>query len=241
MTVLSHRHIPAPTPKPRITGMVIAGALAIILAFAIVSLFKPPAARADTIPNRTKPAANLFTEAPAARTSWTGCYINAQTGMAAAHHEVAGVISLSAQGALGALGGGCDLHVAGTPFVIGALTDYAFRNVGAGIVGANITLEGAWTVGGRAGVLAGDKLLIYGLGAWTQTSASSTLALPSTFDGYVAGAGVEAMLNQAFSLGLEYRGIYYDSEAIPGAGPFAVSPYEHQLRLKAAWRFGMPK
>ena len=175
---------------------------------------------------------------PAAASPWSSCHVGVHAGGAASQSEIGGLTTLNSEGAIGGLGAGCDWQMPGTPFVIGVLTDYSWRDLGTTLGAARVEMKGVWTAAGRVGVAPSDKLLIYALGGWTQSTASTSLAIPDSFDGMVIGGGIEALINQAFSVGLEYRNLSYGSERAPlAAGGFTWDPSEQQILLKASWRF----
>src|SRR5215471_10150211 len=171
---------------------------------------------------------------PAPAYSWTGCYLDAGVGYGLWNQEesesafglTTATYTNGGRGWLGRFGGGCDIQVSGSNFVIGALADYDvmdlkgtntqaanFTALGAGgpPVGAEEKESSAWYVGGRIGYLVTPNLLSYVNGGWSETrfdqrnffllltGASAVVSAPQhTFSGWFIGGGVEYALNLPF-------------------------------------------
>jgi len=134
-------------------------------------------------------------DAPAAK--WTGCYVGAQAGYGATHHDTSLILSgtgspldgsllelpLSSQGGTIGLHAGCDMQV--QQLVFGVLGDYNWLSqsmeinspvLGAIIPGLNplarIELESSWTIAARAGLVVAPNTLVYALVGWTRMDTS---------------------------------------------------------------------
>lgn len=232
-------------PMPKFAYNVLAFFLSLGFAAVVVVAFGLPSkaegvtkAKPRVAASRTAtPAPAAAPAEPAAVTNWTGFHVGAFLGAAVSSSEVAGIVTLSSNGALGGLAAGYDYQFPGTPFVIGVATDYGWRDLNASLGPTSVDLKGAWSATARAGI-AFDKLLVYGRGGWTQAQASTSLAIPDKFDGWLMGAGVEALVSSALSVGMEYRAEFYRSEAIaPGVG---IEPSGHELMFTSRWRFNSP-
>lgn len=135
---------------------------------------------------------------------WTGCYVGAQVGYGATHHDtsldvnapgfgVAGSllnVPLSSQGGQIGAHAGCDVQVG--KLVVGAFGDYSWLSqsmeitsplLGQFVPGLNpiakLDLDTMWTVGGRAGLLVGasNSTLVYALMGYTKLSTSDLSVL----------------------------------------------------------------
>ena len=182
------------------------------------------------------------TQARAEPAKWTGCWVGAHVGAAATSNDVAGISVLSSEGAIGGLGAGCDVKLANSPFLVGIGAGYTWGDLsavlGAGPGAPSMAIEGAWDVVARVGILPTDKLLVYVLGGVKQAKVSSNVGLPDKFDGYVAGAGVEAAISQAFRAKLEYRTDMLNHESLGGG--VNLEPRGHEIRLGLVWAFAAP-
>ncbi len=165
---------------------------------------------------------------------WTGCYVGGHAGLAATSTEIAGAVDLAADGVQAGLGAGCDVELSG--FVVGAFADYTWQDLETSFGAAKASLKGQWTAGGRAGVIWRD-MLVYGLAGYTQAEATANFASLPDFSGYVAGAGVEAIVAPNLSAKLEYRYSRFDSETVIGG--LNLEPGQHALRLGLNWRFSV--
>jgi len=124
-------------------------------------------------------------------------------------------------------------------FVLGAETTFDWTNIEQTILtgstvfpGENLNFGVRWmgTATGQLG-FAWDRLLFYGKGGYAGGLANITISLPSTgaaasqsrhLNGWTAGAGIEYMVLQNLSLGVEYD--HYDMSYDP-AGAATVSSY----------------
>lgn len=105
---------------------------------------------------------------------------------------------------------------------------------------ATISVGDNWTIGGRAGYLAGPRTLLYGMVGLSsaQMSASVNHTLDGFFEGEgdlnvvgydsgvmsvsgnTFGAGIEHMFLNNWSMKLEYRSTVYDGSDLSGGSPF---------------------
>jgi len=200
------------------------------------------------------------------KTNWTGCYVGASVGMAStinnASIDVVGgpsILGIDGLGSSGASFGGqvgCDMLVS-KQFVIGAWRSYDWHNqewsISSGLIGgalATMSVDSVWAIGGRAGVLVNDNVLIYGLVGYTQMETSGVrvplLAMnlsTSDFSGMVFGGGMEMALGNGLFLTGEYRYSRFDSEAaafIPNVINLNMEPDMHSVSARLSYRFGMP-
>jgi outer membrane immunogenic protein len=169
--------------------------------------------------------------------SWTGCYVSAGWGYGMLDDERSGSdptrpdSTSAAKGWMGVFGGGCDYQFNGSPFgpiVVGVFGDYDPMDIH-GSYGdpfedhhsGTQTLQDAWYVGGRAGLLITPKLLTYFDGGWTGahinqinifhtdgTPVDGGLYLPSEdATGWFIGGGTE----YAFTF-LPINGLFWKTE-----------------------------
>ena len=203
---------------------------------------------------------------------WTGLHIGAHIGYGTADTDTAiGVdptimpagISFDGLSATGAeVGGslGYDVRLPNSPFVIGVFGDWSWRDLdhttsltlGPLSASASLSIEDAWTIGGRAGYLLNDSTLLYALVGYRQASMSSlklsadgigaTSFGVGDLKGWTVGGGLETQLSGGWALRGEYRFTRYDGqsvELIPGALALDLDTDEHVARLGAVWRLSI--
>ena len=125
------------------------------------------------------------------------------------------------------VGAGYDFAVSPS-FIVGAFADYTRLDHettfgldddpdGAEDYDAAFNHESTFTIGGRAGVVAGPSTLIYALAGYssgefnsTTSDGTDTADADFTADGYSIGAGVEQMVTENFSVRAEYRYTKFD-------------------------------
>ena len=164
---------------------------------------------------------------------WTGFYVGAGGG---ANFVFSGLVlddsivntqaaskETSATRGFGTIELGADYQL-DSNFVIGAIANFDFgghpKLGSANLDTANAEWEAgnSWGVGARIGYLPSPRMLIYGVGGFTQLEVSTDLLTgtsPATRDdkwasGYFVGAGVEILSADNLSLKLEYRFSRYD-------------------------------
>ncbi len=191
-------------------------------------------------------------------------------------------IDLGGHGPIESLSAGYDFQI-GNRFVFGLLGDYTFSNVTATAsafaavcfdipavcnapqdplmpdpnyrIDFNLVTGNSWTVGARAGFLAGQRTLIYGLAAYSDMSMDANITVttpggtsvlvdhPFSRNAFTFGAGIEAMVTSHITAKLEYRGTVWSNENIllgdttTGVRVFS-SGYEQTVRAGLSWRFG---
>jgi outer membrane immunogenic protein len=241
-------------------------ARAALLAF---TAFSAASAAATCANAADRPAMPVKASAPARPASWTQFYlgggigINAQTGRTLV--TAGGVIgaAFGVEGFQGANLGlsataGFDFQVSPL-FVVGGFVDYdwshgdttlAVSSLGGAFSATALRLDGGWTIGGRAGVLLGTDVLLYGLGGFTKMrvnnwgigTAGLNLQEPSlTMDGYTFGGGIEYRLASNVSLRAEYRHISLAHATTVDLANNLIWSNDitaHVGRLTAAYRFG---
>ena len=133
-------------------------------------------------------------------------------------------------------------------FLIGAFADFDFYSGSSssfsgsvgnlGMVDGSIGIDHVWSVGGRLGYLVDPRLLLYGVGGYTQASLDGSmnvkfigkssnllLSMPDTLDGYFVGGGGEFKLHKNLSLKVEYRWADYGSVSASAADePITTGP-----------------
>ena len=225
-------------PRPQVGRTLLGFLLALAAAVMVLSAFLPSARAADP-PKKMKPAVTkVQAEADAPTNPWNGFHIDAYAGMAASDTQVGGLVSLQSDGVMGALGLGYDIQLPGSPFVIRLMADYAWPDLGVAMGGAKVDINGEWTVAAGGGVALTSRALVYAIAGRTQTQGSSTVGLPSTFNGTMVGVGIESLIGPNIDIPAPDVGTNVDSEATsPALGAIAIDPNEYQLRLKASWRF----
>jgi outer membrane immunogenic protein len=207
--------------------------------------------------------------APPPPASWTQFYlgggigINAQNGRTLVTDNAVAGLAFTVEGFQGANLGlsataGFDLQVSPL-FVVGGFVDYdwshgdttlAVNSLGGAFSATALRLDGGWTIGGRAGVLLGTDVLLYGLGGFTQmrvnnwgfTTGGFSVQEPTlSLGGYTFGGGIEYRLASNVSLRAEYRLISLNHATTVDVANNLVwtnGVTAHVGRLTAAYRFG---
>jgi len=142
----------------------------------------------------------------------------------------------------------------GQKFVIGAFADYDFYadsdgsfampwNISqrdwalTGSLSGNVELEKVWSVGGRIGALLTPKMLLYGMGGYTQATLDGnvvlvagdsrgtdtlSLSFPDELRGYFVGVGGEYKFENNMSFKVEYRYSKFDSDSASVSNNFVT-------------------
>lgn len=103
-------------------------------------------------------------------------------------------------------------------------------------IDGDVDLKNVWSVGGRLGFLVTPRVLLYGVGGYTEArvdgTASATfkwdgnpahtvsMELPDEMKGYFVGGGAELKLDKNLSLKLEYRYSHFGSEGVSAGNKF---------------------
>jgi outer membrane immunogenic protein len=123
-------------------------------------------------------------------------------------------------------------------FLIGAFTDVDWYgdhdHTTNSAFDVDADLDWVWSIGGRFGALVTPRVLLYGVGGYTQASLDSNVAIhsgPSLFHsddlhGWFVGAGSELRLHKRFSLKLEYRFADYGDENASGSSSSSTKLYD---------------
>lgn len=130
--------------------------------------------------------------------------------------------------------------------LIGAFADVdIYRDADSSIsgkLGRSVSLDGSldlervWSVGGRLGFLVTPRILLYGVGGYTEAKVDGSLdvsfgSTPVSLDlsddlkGYFIGGGGEIKLRKNISLKLEYRYADYDGMSFSASGQDTFGPY----------------
>jgi opacity protein-like surface antigen len=178
------------------------------------------------------------------------------------HDGISGSMNDDAWEVFGTVQVGYDRLIADR-ILIGAFADYDFYPNGdessfgsskhASLSG-EIHRDGAWTVGGRLGVLVRPDLLVYGLGGFSRmnqngevTAAFDNYKLPTSvtlktgdLDGWTVGGGIETKLNRLdkrLSLKLEYRYSQFEGDSGKGSDENESCKWWVQHYVKEKARF----
>jgi outer membrane immunogenic protein len=122
--------------------------------------------------------------------------------------------------------------------LIGAFADVDIyfgggSNTGGKYLNESFDLNHTWNFGGKLGFLATDRVLLYGVGGYTQAGIDSSIQIPygpklDDFDnpkGWFIGGGGELKLRPGLSLKVEYRYADYGSFGDSGSTSFTTDPY----------------
>src|SRR5579883_406408 len=180
--------------------------------------------------------------------SWTGFYIGLNAGGGGANHDLAipGSIEFNGVGGEGFFGGatlGYDKQLG--VVVIGAFADYNFSNLStdlnvSGQGSYSLKLDHQWDIGARAGFVLGQRTLIYGRAGYTEAHfAGSGFSFDHTFNGWLAGGGVEHMLGSNLSFKIEYDFSRYSTDTLYTNGHVSLTDKLDTQVVKAgiAWKF----
>jgi opacity protein-like surface antigen len=105
-------------------------------------------------------------------------------------------------------------------FLVGAFGEYNWSAVDG--------KDSDWSAGGRAGILLSDRVLAYGLVAYTQADYGDV-----DFTGISVGGGLEYALSRNIFLGMEYAHTFYDEETLVDVPGFKVTDELDEDRIMA--------
>ncbi len=190
---------------------------------------------------------SLFTPAAPVVYDWSGAYAGLSAGATWETFETligtpSTRVNLDADGFSGGVYGG--MNFSSGPVVFGVEIDASFTTGKdtAIVSGVPVTAQSDWfsTLRGRAGY-ALDRYLIYGTGGLAAGNVSIGTPAGSANEnrfGWTIGAGVEAALNDRFTLRGEY--LYTDLGSVDGTvggSPFSAEFDSHTLRAGVTYRF----
>lgn len=158
-----------------------------------------------------------------------------------ASREAASLDGLNSHGIIG--GGRLGFDYAAGRFLFGVYGSYDFSGMeSSGSVGdfASFSVDKGdeWSLGARAGVVAGNRTLLYILAAYAQTEyefagrlGDDAASRDIEFNGVTVGGGIEYALSSNIFLGLEYQHTFYGEETIARANLDTGLP-GHRLELR---------
>lgn len=177
----------------------------------VAALFICTSSYAEGVGGKAKVKADQqdpFALPPVVASQWTGCFVSADAGVAAA---IADPI-LGVDGYIYGLGIGCNVQL--NRIVLGAFLDHQWGSMEA--FGSTLSVR-ELAFGGRAGALLTDNVLLYGALSRPRLSVKGM-----DFDGLGVGGGIEAVIAGGWSADLRYmRNTYDDLDSLR----------EHQIRL----------
>lgn len=177
--------------------------------------------------------------------AWSGLYVGAAAGYAIGTSELSvdgPATPFGLRGGQGVLTAGYDFRL-NPRWVAGLFADYAFGQADGGqTILFPFTLDNQWAIGGRLGVLATPKTLLYASAGYTAADFKATsgpeFRLETTLDGFFVGLGVEQALSRNLSVKLDYRySDYEDAKAIVDTALFTFENTVHSVRVGVNWRF----
>lgn len=131
---------------------------------------------------------------------WRKCYAELGAG--------GRITSDSQHSAIGTVGGGCDAHWAGQPYVVGIFARYGFSaDFDKSTKTATAVFDQPITLAGRAGYLIQQDTLLYGIAGYSYSK--------DTGKGPILGAGVERMMWGTLSIAAEYHAQLPEKSADP--------------------------
>jgi outer membrane immunogenic protein len=190
--------------------------------------------------------------------NWTGCYLGGGGGYGMWNQD-GPTLTNGGRGWFGQGQGGCDYQFSlplsfwSPNVVIGAFGDYEAGNLRGtvttpvGLSGAE-SMNNAWAVGGRAGVLVTPKFLTYFDGGYTQANFGQVNFGPgvsiaaNTYNGWFLGSGFEYSFGflPGLFLKTEYRFSSYSTANLPiigtGVGLNSTN-YIQMVSTELVWRF----
>ena len=198
------------------TGVLFAAAAIVGLGLALIST-----AKAEGLPNRSKPAAAQ--PAPPAH-PWTGCGVGVFGGMFQGAVDFGGPIQIGSEGTTAGVTGECNWQSGRA--VLGAHASYGWTFGDPSTIGINNDLS----IGGSAGYLIYPSVLPYMMAAWSRVDTDG-----GDVDGYKVGGGIKIKMPDApFILDFRYeRGVYSD---VLGSGLDATT---NVVRAGLIWQFNL--
>jgi outer membrane immunogenic protein len=190
--------------------------------------------------------APVAANAQAPSRQWDGAYVGWHAGYGWGSSDVNCSVSglcTSSFNTSGAIGGGqVGYNLTIGKVLLGIEGDIAFAGIDGDTFfeGKNAQSEMDWiaTLRARAGLLATDKVLVYGTGgvAWAGWNDSIggvvTGDWSTTYTGYAAGGGIEAIVAKGVSLKLEYLFVDFGDETHNAGGSTANFDHEvHTIKI----------
>lgn len=161
---------------------------------------------------KPQPAPAAVEEPSQAKSAWTGLYVEGGLGMTSSGLDLTGfdgTVTFGDAAWVGHVGIGYD-HMIVPHIVVGVLARAGIDNLTYSEIATKLAdRKVEYMVGGRIGFVPRQDWMIYALGGYrftdVKTEAGMVVSgLKANENGWVAGAGIEAMLTDHMFIGLEY-------------------------------------
>lgn len=179
--------------------------------------------------------AAMITATPAAASEF-GCWggVSAGKGISSTRisDDIAGPVTISADGLQGGVELGCDLTQ--SAIVIGAMARYEILDLKGQIGNTSYSADAMWTVALRGGIKINPDLLAYGLVGLSGTDMTLPgISLETT--GLTYGAGLEfSVAVENLKAFVEWTRTEFDSETMLGSH---ISPSSDAIRVGVRYKF----
>jgi opacity protein-like surface antigen len=198
--------------------LVAAAAAFVVAAFVVLVVAGIMSAKGADAADKGGPSFLPVPGASVAAAPWTGFHIYGGAGYGWQETEVSGSGKLNGStfdldNGLATAGIGYNIQIGN--IVLGPMADASFGNLKAAYESKSVyDADWQWFVGGRVGLLPAPKILVYGLVGFTKMEGGSFdfSALKdgpnrklSDIEGFTWGLGAEAMLDEKWTVRLEYR------------------------------------
>lgn len=165
-----------------------------------------------------------------------GCWGGASAGKGISStrisDDIAGPVTISADGLQGGVELGCDLTQ--SAIVIGAMARYEILDISGQVGNTSYSADAMWTVALRAGIKINPDLLAYGLIGLSGTDMTLPgINLESTGLTYGAGLEFKVAIDQLTAF-VEWTRTEFDSETMLGSH---ISPSSDAIRVGARYKF----
>lgn len=205
-------------------------------ALAAVVLLGHPASATDLLTPRSRPVA----DAAPAETVWTGLYIEGGLGITSSTVDAGPIggptlLSIGDSAISGHVGIGYD-HMIMPHIVVGLLARAEMSDLSYSAFSEKLAKRDLeYMVGGRIGFVPRSDWMIYGLAGYRFADLNIVQQPNSNQNGWVVGAGIEAMLNDHVFVGLEYTANVAKKDAVADLAWFETS--DHTGKARIGWRF----
>lgn len=195
-------------------------------------------------PSKAAAPAAVEDVAPA-KSIWTGLYIEGGLGMTSSGMEISSggkAFSYNDTSWVGHIGVGYD-HMILPHIVVGVLARAQIDNLDYKIGSTPLAdRDIEYMVGGRLGFVPRQDWMIYGLAGYRFANLDIVKAPNANENGWVLGAGIEAMLTDHVFVGLEYTANLTGKDTVNFGAPATpilidVGVTDHTGKARVGWKF----
>lgn len=220
-----------PKMKPR--GIIMKLTHAVLAATLFISTFGSAKA-ADLAKPQPAPAA--VEDVAPAKSVWTGLYIEGGLGITSSTVDAGPIggptlLSIGDSAISGHVGIGYD-HMLMPHIVVGLLARAEMSDLSYSVFSEKLAKRDLeYMVGGRIGFVPRSDWMIYGLGGYRYSNLDIVQQPNSKQNGWVVGAGLEAMMTDHVFVGLEYTANLSKRDAVPGLAWFETADHTGKARI----------